>query len=247
MVALVAQIAQRMQVNDTYANIAYNVPSYPSPFKPTKFARVVNMLWFMALGLSLMSSVMSMLAKQWLYEYMGHRDSPSTDQHREQAHLRQYRYEGLGVWKVAGIIAWLPLTLHIALLLFGIGLAFFLWELDKGCAQIVIGMTCATSAVYIITMILPSIITSCPFKTPLSHLLSDVSHIVHRGYRIIVPDRKPRLFQAPPIGVDVLLSNEKLDVQKQDSELDRKCLEWLRDNTRNPDIVAVASDVLTRL
>ncbi|KAI0075018.1 hypothetical protein K474DRAFT_1571015, partial [Panus rudis PR-1116 ss-1] len=67
---------------------------FQQPFIPSSSAGRVNVLWFASLNLSLMTASLSILAKQWLREFLaGEHTSP-------QAHLRihYFRYPGLAKW-----------------------------------------------------------------------------------------------------------------------------------------------------
>lgn len=219
-----------MQVNDTYHNIAFNAPLSPSPFKPTTIALRVNQTWLFSLSVSIAACVLSMLAKAWLTEYsMGLTyTGNSRNLLRDQARLRQHRWEALNKWLVPQIIALIPLILHFAVLLFAIGLAALLWELDQGCAEVITFLTGLASVVYLGTTVLPCIWTSCPYKTPLSHFCINTIHFP----RFLLEDSRPLL--------DNLARAEQILMEKEDKEdkgpggkwdLDERCMRWL-DTTR---------------
>ncbi|KAA1470950.1 hypothetical protein DENSPDRAFT_864892 [Dentipellis sp. KUC8613] len=87
----------------------------------------VNRLWFISLTFSLATALMAVLVKQWLQHYVSSISGTS----QEKAHVRHFRYNGLNTWHVSGIVGSLPIFMHIALLLFLIGLVVFLAKLDK--------------------------------------------------------------------------------------------------------------------
>ncbi|KZO93125.1 hypothetical protein CALVIDRAFT_470256, partial [Calocera viscosa TUFC12733] len=92
-------------------------------FSPASSVIFINGLWIMSLFLSLSTSVLAMLVKQWMRVYGT--GLPSTD--RERANERQSRYDGLVGWQVAGIANALPVLIHLAVALFLIGLIMYLW------------------------------------------------------------------------------------------------------------------------
>ena len=108
---------------------AYQVPD----FHPPSSAIRINILWFASLVFSLIAASLSMLVKQWLREYLAGRHG--TDE--EYIRIRQYRYEGLLKWRVFDIVALLPLLLHIALILFFIGLGDFLLTFNTSVGGVV--------------------------------------------------------------------------------------------------------------
>lgn len=61
----------------------------------------------------------------------------------------------------------LPVLLKLALLLFGTGLAVFLWDVDISAAEVVLAVTCIGSAFYIFLAVVAMIWKDCPFQTPL--------------------------------------------------------------------------------
>ncbi|KZO93122.1 hypothetical protein CALVIDRAFT_486426, partial [Calocera viscosa TUFC12733] len=86
----------------------------------------VNVLWICSLFVSLSTSVLAMLAKQWLRVYIT--NVPSTP--KEKAMERQRRYDGLQSWQVDSIINSLPVFIHFAVGLFFAGLTVYLWNLS---------------------------------------------------------------------------------------------------------------------
>lgn len=129
------------------------------PFRPSKLDSRVARLWFTSLGLNMSSATLTMLAKQWISQYLSEmtsRNNGSTQRLQNQARLRQYRYEGLKRWHVAEIIASLPLILHLALLLFALGLILHLWSIDRITAGIITFLASVVTAFYFITAVISS-------------------------------------------------------------------------------------------
>jgi len=144
------------------------------------------------------------------------------------ARLREYRSAGLRQWHVPGIIGTLPILLHVALLLFGVGLVDFFWELDHGTAMIILVFLCIISFLYVTSMILPSFRHDAPYRTPLSHLLSNIMRTISALF-------SPSKREGPRyrfIAHSVLLEAERNKVRKKGEKLDRKFLERLEGTTR---------------
>ncbi|KAH7325221.1 hypothetical protein B0J17DRAFT_742526, partial [Rhizoctonia solani] len=141
-----------------------------SNFAPTRPAIVVNMLWFLSLGLSISVTLISMLAKEWCYFFMAGRTGAKFTQGR----LRQNRWDGIQHWKMQEIILMLPLLMYTALLLFAIGLSVYLWNINPDIALPVVITTVLTVFYYITTVFLSLLFEHCPYKTAffkLFHLL----------------------------------------------------------------------------
>lgn len=242
MVALVAQLAQRFDVDDAYANVRTNVASYPSPFHPSQTIQSVNRLWFTALGLAFASSVLTMLAKQWAHEFtvdMGDlKGVASADRAHKQGRLRTYRYKALVVWRVDYIVAILPLILHLAVLLFGVGLAMITWELDKVSARILTFLVSVTTVIYAVCTILPSIYPRCPYKTPVSHFLCNLWDLIVVQARSIGKAQPTRLKFS-----NAMEEMEKTEVTSQahgPKGLDRKSMRALAKLTRSEEVAQAA-------
>ncbi|QRV82798.1 hypothetical protein RhiJN_10813 [Ceratobasidium sp. AG-Ba] len=133
-------------------------------FTPSKTARFVNGLWFTALALSLAGALIAMLAKEWLAAFV----SSSVRPPYGRALQRQAKYTGLVSWRALYIIACLPSLLHLALLLFAIGLVLYLWNLDEKIAIIISIITGTTCILYLLTTMLGALFESCPFVTSIS-------------------------------------------------------------------------------
>ncbi|KAF8906135.1 hypothetical protein CPB85DRAFT_1224238, partial [Mucidula mucida] len=85
----------------------------------------VNGLWFASLGLSLATTLLVVLAKQWIHQYtLIQAGSP-----RDHSRIRHFRYMALQKWHVPLIIELLPVLMHAALGLFFLGLIIYLCSL----------------------------------------------------------------------------------------------------------------------
>ncbi|KZT54218.1 hypothetical protein CALCODRAFT_438977, partial [Calocera cornea HHB12733] len=82
----------------------------------------VNALWLLSLMISLTTSVLAMLIKQWLRAFVT--DLPSAP--RNRAHHRQFRLDGVQIWHVPRIASSLPVLIHVAVGLFLAGLMIYL-------------------------------------------------------------------------------------------------------------------------
>ncbi|KAI0350933.1 hypothetical protein OH77DRAFT_1359860, partial [Trametes cingulata] len=110
----------------------------------------VNVYWFSSLILSLAAALITILAKQWVnYLLAGLSPHPST-----RARHRQYRVDGMHKWNLPAIISFLPILLHISLLLFFTGLVDFVWDLNDSVAIISALLVCSTAGVYVTANIL---------------------------------------------------------------------------------------------
>ncbi|KAG8688481.1 hypothetical protein FRC11_005375, partial [Ceratobasidium sp. 423] len=140
------------------------------PFSPTHAALWINGLWFASLGLSLAAALIAMLSKEWLTAYTASRPRPA----HTHALLRQARFDGLNNWWALHIIALLPTLLHLALLLFALGLVVYLWTLDVAVAAVTCVIVALTLIFYLTTTLLGALIPFCPFVTEISRYLQQI-------------------------------------------------------------------------
>ncbi|KAG8765286.1 hypothetical protein FRC12_007594 [Ceratobasidium sp. 428] len=143
-------------------------PPAPPTFVAPISAVCVNALWYLSLSLSVGVSLIALLGKDWARAYM----AELTGQPYQQARKRQQRWDSLEKWRMPQVILFLPIVLHLALLLFAIGLTVYLWRIHLGAAVPVLVVTLAATAVYVVSTVFPLVHKNCPYGTPLAQLLS---------------------------------------------------------------------------
>ncbi|KAI0092098.1 hypothetical protein BDY19DRAFT_928326 [Irpex rosettiformis] len=136
---------------------AYAVPL----FQPSGSAVRINVLWFASLVFSLIAASLSILVRQWLKHYLSGKYSNPEE------------LEGLKRWRVFDMVALLPVLLHIALILFFIGLGEFLLALDTVVGILVTSLIASWLVLYAMGTITPALLPGCPYITPLT------SHGIH--------------------------------------------------------------------
>ena len=134
----------------------------PPPFQKSWATVVINTLWLLSLVTALIAASLGILVKQWLHELLSY----ETHDPMERLKLRFFRETGVERWKVFTIASSLPLLLQLALLLFFVGLVFFLHQLDAivtWCTTVIISFWLA--ALLLVTFA-PVFSSQCPYKTP---------------------------------------------------------------------------------
>ena len=134
---------------------------------PTSVTTAQSIL-FASLAVTLFVAFIAVLGKQWiLYYKRGSTWGSIVDRGKK----RQVKFVGLQKWGLHFIMESLPVLLQFALLLFGTGLAVYLWRIDIYAAEVILSVTCIGFAFYAAIAVAATIRSDCPFKTPLSILL----------------------------------------------------------------------------
>ncbi|KZV92053.1 hypothetical protein EXIGLDRAFT_647704, partial [Exidia glandulosa HHB12029] len=99
----------------------YTGPPRPEWASPSYLGlRMVSILWFTSIMLSLSVAFLSILVKQWIGEYRA-RNLASAKSPRHWAHRHQVYSQALHAWPVGALVSLLPVILHISLFLFFAG------------------------------------------------------------------------------------------------------------------------------
>ena len=152
-------------------------PYEPPTFSPPNHIVAVNALFYASLSLMLLAAFIAMLIKNWVREFdRGLRGMSIAEQ---RAKTREFRYQGLVHWKLSGMVAILPILIQISLLLFSIGLALFLFHIDTYSSAIIIAALGIGFLFYAITTSISAVITSSPFRSPLSRGLGALYRRFH--------------------------------------------------------------------
>ncbi|KAH7329769.1 hypothetical protein B0J17DRAFT_206787 [Rhizoctonia solani] len=85
--------------------------SQPTYFTPTRAAVLVSTLWYLSLSLSVATSFLAMLGKNWCHSFMAGR----IGQPCIQARRRQQKWTMIERWKLREFLAMLPSLIHLAL------------------------------------------------------------------------------------------------------------------------------------
>ena len=157
-----AQSAVLLEVRPQFVlrHVVFNAGDEQGSDVPVR--RRLNVLWFVALVLSLTSASIGMLVKQWLREYLN--NPYVTPEERRRARL--FRIRGLRKYKVSEIAAFLPLLLQMSLVLFFVGLVLFTQGINDSLGWVITGLVVVWLGFLVVTTSLPWFSSSCPYKTP---------------------------------------------------------------------------------
>lgn len=157
--------SQLSSFSTTPVFINSTVPAISNSHFEAKTADIaINILWFLSLTLALMASLFAILAQQWIRHYG---DMPLATGH-QRAYMRQDRYDALDQWFIPQIIMGLAVLLQAALFLFFSGLIVLLWTVNPTVAITNTSVVAVFLAVFLVTAIIPTFRTDCPYKSPLA-------------------------------------------------------------------------------
>ncbi|KAG8812182.1 hypothetical protein FRC17_002148 [Serendipita sp. 399] len=160
---LLGALLERLGNNSAPARVQ-DIP--PIPFTPPHHAMVTNITFFLSLTVSLLAALSALLVKQWTRKvYGGLRTIGSP---RRLAREHYVRMRGMGDWNMAGIIAAVPIMLHVSLLLFFTGLVYWLSSLNKSLFFSILFVISIGFGLYCIAAIIPSMRPDAPFRWPVS-------------------------------------------------------------------------------
>ncbi|PVF97754.1 hypothetical protein CPB86DRAFT_734344, partial [Serendipita vermifera] len=155
----------------------------PTAYEVPQYAVIVNGLFFTSLSCALIAALLAVLALQWVANYdMG----LNTSSPKKRALQRHMRLMGIRKWKMSEIIASLPLLIFVALFLFFIGIADWLWHMNRAISGVVIGGIGIGCLLYTITNLISIINVDAPFRTPISKELAGVVRRVMRWFRQVI-------------------------------------------------------------
>jgi hypothetical protein len=147
-----------------------SVPAYVEPpFTVASDMAAVNVLLFASLAVILIDAYLAMLTKTWLRNF--DRAWRSSSVPEERAKAREMRLQGLERWKLAEVVALLPLLTQASLILFGVALLVLLFNLHRPTAYVTFIILAAGFCFYACVTVISALDTTAPFTSPVSRIL----------------------------------------------------------------------------
>ena len=170
---------------------------------------------FASLAVTLFAAFITILGRQWILHY---KETSWWGIVVRPGKAREPKFVGLQRGGLHFIMESLPFLLLLALLLFGVGLTVYLWDLDLPAAESMLAVTAIEFAFYAFTTALATARSDYPFQTPLSSLLSKI--FPHAKKVLPAQNRRGRSFQTH---VSVFLSSVRSLLKRGFTDLvDRK-------------------------
>ncbi|KAJ7132562.1 hypothetical protein C8R44DRAFT_50468 [Mycena epipterygia] len=164
--AVLAQISRQLDARSNAS--AVNIPSLET-FTPTPASLACNVLWFLSLWASLSCALIATLVQQWARDFIQRtemRPSPIV-----RARIFSYLYFGLRRFGMHKAVEFIPLLLHVSLLLFFAGLVAFLVPVNPVLVIMTAVLLGLIAAAYAYLTVLPIFSSDSPYRTPLSNLV----------------------------------------------------------------------------
>ncbi|KAJ7328442.1 hypothetical protein DFH08DRAFT_1023937 [Mycena albidolilacea] len=248
-IALLAQISRQLEFNSTMPSAQ---SSMTAPFTPTPASFACNTLWFLSLGLSLSCALMATLVEQWSREFVQRTERLESPVIR--ARVFSYLYFGLQRFGMHKIVDFIPLLLHMSLLLFLAGLIPFLHLINTLLAALPAALLAVITMTYIYLTVLPIFCSDSPYRTPLSNAVWHIFQAFHLALR---KQKQPILREKSQIAHDsprdtlTMVEAMVLDAGADSSgraQRDRRAVLWtvrsLADNNELESFVDALPDIM---
>ncbi|KAH8983869.1 hypothetical protein EDB92DRAFT_1951269 [Lactarius akahatsu] len=201
--------------------------SFPlSPNGQTPFL-IINALWFLSLIFSLACALSATLIQQWSRIYLQGTEERFIP--HERARMRTYLQKGVQNFHLADMVNAIPMLLHISLFLFFGGLIVFLYNVDATLARIILAFVVPSLVLYTLLTALPVFYYDCPFKTPLTSVLSYITYTI-ANHRPRIRRRRNKhtehLHWHPEQHSAYLTQLWAHDSSEEGAELDHTALRW---------------------
>ncbi|TFY69804.1 hypothetical protein EVG20_g2986 [Dentipellis fragilis] len=167
-VSLLAQISQQLAPNGSQVNRVV-LPEPVPTFTVTRADQTINALWFSSLILSISAVLAATIVQQWA-EYRMQVFERLTKA-IPCSRIRHFLHEGTINWIFNHVVATIPGLIHVALWLFFIGLAVFLFSINTIVASVASAVLLFTSLAYLSSTVLPLLSPQSPYQTPFSNVL----------------------------------------------------------------------------
>ncbi|KAJ7153336.1 hypothetical protein C8R46DRAFT_474636 [Mycena filopes] len=176
-VRLLTQISEQLAALS--GNTSFVSPA-PPVFNASPSSLVCNVLWFLSLTLSLTCALLATLVEQWAREFLHKTEKRPSPVRR--ARVFAFLYFGVRRFGLHFVVDFIPLLLHIALVLFLAGLIAFLAPINQIMMGVIGGSLAIFIILYAIMTILPLVRLDCPYRTPFSAVAWNFLQNVRRWF-----------------------------------------------------------------
>jgi hypothetical protein len=186
-IALLTQISRQL---DPGSDMKSTEIASLSHFTPSPASLACNALWFLSLGLSLSCALIATLVEQWSRDFIQRtemRPSPII-----RARIFSYLYFGIQRFGMHTLVEFIPLLLHISLILFFAGLVAFLLPINPVLMIVSAALLGLISATYIYLTVLLIISSDAPYCRMPFGVFFRAFLPYHTGYNVPLLTRNPK-------------------------------------------------------
>jgi hypothetical protein len=140
---------------------------------------MVNILWFGSMVICIGCAIAMTLVQQWGQRYLSLMQG--RDPAFEHEHVRDFLYNGFRKFHMHWVPQLMGMLLHTSVLLYCLGMIFFILHIDWQLAPLAVGYLCFCFALYIIATVLPFFVLDCPYGTPFTPLTWCLYHLCMFG------------------------------------------------------------------
>jgi Family of unknown function (DUF6535) len=239
-VDLLKQISAQIASLSPQASVPSPSPLPPLTANPSRSDKLVNVLLFISLVLSLSAALLATLVQRWARDHMQifHRYKHPLKVSR----IRQYLHERIERWHMAMIAEAVPTLIHVSLFLFLVGFAVFLSNANGTVAIPTIFFIMLFFAWYLIATILPVAKPQFPLRSPVSVLL----WFVVQSFSLRLHKNRGD-GELKPVSQNMVdgLMELALEDKPVRTYRDRRAIAWLAQNlTRDVEMDSLASIIL---
>ncbi|VDC02419.1 unnamed protein product [Peniophora sp. CBMAI 1063] len=145
-------------------------------FKARPTAIVVNVLWFSSLLIALVCALLSTLIQEWSRDYVRdiNRRRTLDESARDRAYNHMYIRMGVDKYGMDSVVYCVTALVHLAVFLFVVGLAVFLFPFDGVVAAATTAVLGFFLLLYLAASISPLVDGSSPYRTPATYLFAGI-------------------------------------------------------------------------
>ncbi|TCD62927.1 hypothetical protein EIP91_006225 [Steccherinum ochraceum] len=143
---------------------------------PSRTTVWVQSLLYASLACSLFAALGGLLGKQWLSNYKTIEERGTIEARCKD---RQRKLDGMKRWRFLAILDVLPTLLQLSLLLFGLALSAYMWDIQPTVAMVLIAANVTGTLFYLFVVVASLLDPDCPFQIPLSKILRKVPRYLH--------------------------------------------------------------------
>ena len=153
-------------------------------FSPSTATRWINILFFLSLVFSLAAALFSILAKQWIREYIKWNSPLALP--RENVFVRQIRIEAWEDWQVSMVLSSIPILLEVGMILFLASIIILLWTLDDIVAITITIFISLFLGAFAAFTVMPILSRRCPYRSPTAWAFCVALRFVDSSVRYII-------------------------------------------------------------